>query len=70
MRTLSNRAKFSVIGPYFQRIIFRPQWPLPIALNRLGTVASLKIFDDWKYDSPLFGPCLLWQNGWMDHDAT
>jgi len=19
---------------------------------------------------PLFGPCLLWPNGWMDHDAT
>ena len=19
---------------------------------------------------PIFGPCLLWQNGWMDHDAT
>ena len=20
--------------------------------------------------SPLFGPCLLWPNGWMDQDAT
>jgi len=20
--------------------------------------------------SPVFGPCLLWPNGWMDHDAT
>jgi len=19
---------------------------------------------------PIFGPCLLWPNGWMDHDAT
>ena len=28
-----------------------------------------KIFGDWKYDSPLFGPCLLWRNGWMDQDT-
>jgi len=20
--------------------------------------------------APIFGPCLLWQNGWMDQDAT
>ena len=21
-------------------------------------------------EPPIFGPCLLWPNGWMDHDAT
>ena len=21
-------------------------------------------------ESPIFGPCLLWPNGWMDQDAT
>jgi len=31
MRILSNSAKFSA-GPYFQRIILPPQWPLPTAL--------------------------------------
>jgi len=32
MRILSNSAKFSAGRPYFQHIIFRPQWPLPMAL--------------------------------------
>ena len=22
------------------------------------------------YPHPIFGPCLLWPNGWMDEDAT
>jgi len=24
----------------------------------------------WAQPTPLFGPCLLWPNGWMDQDAT
>jgi len=32
MRILSYSAKFSAGQPYVQHIIFRPQWPLPIAL--------------------------------------
>jgi len=23
-----------------------------------------------RHSPPIFGPCLLWLNGWMDHDAT
>ena len=23
-----------------------------------------------QHPPPLFGPCLLWRNGWMDQDAT
>ena len=22
------------------------------------------------HSSPIFGPCLLWENGWMDQDGT
>jgi len=22
------------------------------------------------HSPPIFGPCLLWRNGWMDEDAT
>jgi len=25
---------------------------------------------DWDPDPPIFGPCLLWPNGWMDQDAA
>jgi len=24
----------------------------------------------WHITHPIFGPCLLWANGWMDEDAT
>ena len=34
MRILSKAQNFLLLGPYFQRIFFRPQWPLPIALIR------------------------------------
>ena len=37
--------------------------PGDIALD--GDQAPLK-----KAQPPLFGPCLLWTNGWMDQDAT
>jgi len=32
MRILTMVQNFLLIGPYFWRIIFQPQWPLPIAL--------------------------------------
>jgi len=38
--------------------------PGDIALD--GDRAPLK----WGTAPPLFGPCLLWPNGWMDQDAT
>jgi len=60
---------FLLVGPYFQRTIFPPQWPLLIALIVWGC-GLLKIFGDWKYASPHFGPCLLWPNSWMDQDTA
>jgi len=45
-----HSANFLLVGPYFQRIIFRPQRPLPIALIVWGWGLS-KIFGDWKYFS-------------------
>jgi len=41
LRILSNSAKFSAGRPYFQRIIFRPQWRLPIALIVWGLCPPL-----------------------------
>jgi len=41
---------FLLVGPYFQRIIFRPQRPLLIAVIVWGCGLS-KIFGDWKYAS-------------------
>jgi len=29
-----------------------------------------KMFGNWKYVSPIFGPCLLWPSFWIDHDTT
>ena len=26
--------------------------------------------ENWEAEPPIFGPCLLWTNGWMDQDAT
>jgi len=37
----STAQNFLLVGPYFQRIIFRTQWPLPLTY-RLGAVTSLK----------------------------
>ena len=33
-------------------------------------LASGHIVLDGAQLPPIFGPCLLWPNGWMDHDAT
>jgi len=60
---------FLLVGPYFQHIIFQPQWPLPIALIVSVAVASIT-FWRWKICLPLFVPCLLWPNDWMDQDTT
>jgi len=38
--------------------------------HRFGAAAFLNFFRDLKYASPLFGPCLLWPNSWMDQDTT
>jgi len=32
MRILFNAQNFLLVGPYFQRVIFQPQCPPPIAL--------------------------------------
>ena len=37
----------------------------------LGMEVGLSVGDFVLEQSPqIFGPCLLWANGWMDHDAT
>ena len=36
----------------------------------LGAVASLKFLAVENMPPPLFGPCLLWSNGWMEQDTT
>jgi len=42
-------------------------WPRPHCTRRGHNCPSHKIGAQY---SPLFGPCLLWPNGWMDQDAT
>jgi len=44
----NNSAKFPAARPHFQHIIFRPQWPLPLALIVWGCSLP-KVFGDWKY---------------------
>ena len=57
-----------LVSLYFQHRIFRPHWPLPIALIVWGLWPSC--FWRLKICLPLFGLCLLWPNGWVDQDAT
>jgi len=52
MRILSSSAKFSAGRPYTSATM-----ATTYGSYRLGAVASL-FFGDWKYASPLFGPCL------------
>jgi len=53
--------------------------PMCIGAKRLyasgyyGTDVSFSLGDivfDWDIPLPIFGPCILWPNGWMDEDAT
>jgi len=37
-----------LVVPYFQRVIFRPQWPLPLALI-VGGCGLPVVFGDWQY---------------------
>jgi len=39
---LSNSSKFLLVGLYFQHIIFRPHWPIRLAVIVLGAMASVK----------------------------
>jgi len=40
-------------------------WPRPHCVN-MGTQLALQK----GVQPPIFGPCLLWTNGWLDQDAT
>jgi len=53
MRICPIAQNFPLVGPYFQRIIFRPQWSLPTALIVWGLcMASLK-FLAIEYMTPM-----------------
>jgi len=63
----AKKYAFCPIAQNFSRFaptIFRPQWPLPIALTIWG-LWPLK--NNWRLKIllPLFSLCLLWQNGWI-----
>jgi len=45
---------FLLVGPYFQRIIFQPQWPLPIEPIVWGLWPGLPIFLAIKNMPPHF----------------
>jgi len=48
-------------------------WPMSIVVKRLnGSIWHLACRPHcvrWGPNSPIFGPCLLWPNSWMDQDA-
>ena len=69
MRILSNSTKFSASRPLLPTYNYPATMATTYSTHHLGAVVS-KIFGDWKYASPLFGPCLLWPNGWMDQNTT
>jgi len=69
MRILSNIAKFSADRPLFTACNFSATMASTYSTHHLGAVASLK-FLAIENVSPLFDPCLLWPNGWMDQDTT
>jgi len=70
LRILSNIGKFSAGRPLLPAYNFSATMATTYSIYRLGAVASLNFFGDWKYASPLFSPCLLWPNGWVDQDTT
>jgi len=62
---------FLLVGPYIVYNFSATMATIHTALSlSFGNCGLSKFFGDWKYASPLFGPCLLWPTGWMDHDIT
>jgi len=52
-------------NPQFSAHVRCGQMPLGMDVG-LGPGAFVR----WGLSPPIFGPCLLWPNGWMDQDAT
>jgi len=70
MRILSNSSKFSAGWPLLPAYNFLATMATTYSTYYLGAVASLKFLAVENMPPPLFGPCLLWSNGWMEQDTT
>ena len=60
-------------APKFLAHVYCDQMAVCIRIPR-GTEVGLGlgdiVLDGALAPAPIFGPCLLWPNGWMDEDAT
>ena len=64
---------FLQVGAYLQRVVFRPQWPLPIAQVIWWLCMASVNFSAIENVPPYFSVhCQKWPwpNGWMDQDTT
>jgi len=67
-QSLPNFRPMSVVAKRLDGLRCRLVWPRPRRLCvRWGSSCAQK---KGHSSQPIFGPCLLWPNGWMDVDAT